>query len=143
MNCIKTAFLALALLAAGTTASADALADGNARLELNFLETSQGTFGFVRIEARYHLPLLGSVRIMSNGQVLKVGPIATSDQQLVTTFLGPNGKEYTFCAAFEGETYLGGDNSLPASTKACVFRSPRAPVTPVTPRGPRQPALLR
>lgn len=143
MKHFKTALLALALLTAGASASADGVADGNARLQLNFLETSDGTFAFVRVQARYHLLLLGELRIMKNGEVVKVDPVTTSDQVLITTFLGPNGKDYAVCAYFDGDTYLGGDNYLPVYTKTCGFRGPSAPVTPGLRLGSRTPPPRR
>ena len=127
MKCLTRILLALSLLAIGSTASATVVADGNAGLQLSFLETSDGTWAFVRVQAHYHLPLAGSLTIRRNGEILKVDPIETVDQTLVTAYLGPNGKDYAVCAQLNAQTYLGGDNYRPANVKTCVFRSSAPP----------------
>lgn len=141
MKCLTRILLALSLLAIGSTANASVVVDGNAGLQLSFLETSDGTWAFVRVQARYHLPLAGSLTIRRNGEILKVDPIETVDQMLVTAFLGPNGKEYAVCAQLDAETFLGGDNYRPANVKACGFRTSAPPGVRAPQFGSRLPRL--
>lgn len=133
MKSIKRTLLGLLLLAAGVTVSPAAVIDGNTRVQVSFLETSDGTWAFIRLTSRYGITISGDVTVSKNGELLKMEPVTTSDQALVTAYLGPNGKSYTVCADYEGIMALGGDNYRPFAVKSCGIRSPLRPITRLAP----------
>ena len=141
MTRLTKLLLLVAALAVPSMPARASMAEGNAGVILNFLETADGTWLFVRVEARYRIPMEGDVTVTCNGQVVKIEPVAVRDMTLVTAYLGPNGKDYSACAKFNGLSLLGGDNFVAAHAAACSLRSPFTPITVARPgRRAPQPA---
>jgi hypothetical protein len=128
MTRLTTFLLGLSLLLSCATGAAAIVPGSNVGVRIDFLETADGTWAFVRVQSHYHFQVMGDVTILKNGEFLKVDPVATMDDALVTAFLGPNGRDYAVCATFEGETFLGGDNYRATEARACKFRSAAMPL---------------
>ena len=130
----------VALLApSAALAVTGATAFRHSRVNVRLTDTGNGVYAITTVESTYGLPVTGELTLISNGQTIKVEPVATDTAQMFTTWVSGPGSTVSICAGFDGRALGNGDFFQLTSDVDCDYRANgfRGGLTPAPSAGSR------